>query len=524
VPKTVRFSHGPFLGMRYTTDPTRWDPKYVYRALNMVPADAENGGPYIRYPSFVVTDTAIAAAPQGIFWFAAFGQALAVIGGNLYQVGNWGAPFVSNATIVASGAALNAAGRVWATEFNKQLVLHDGVNRPFMVSLAGVVTSLTNAPASVYGNPTVYYGKLFFIKGADRYTLVWSEENAANTGYEAGGFNNAWTLQQSGNDALEAIQGMNDALYFWRRSSIGAIHGAVTPDFSAAGTHDEVSRKIGSVSASPLAVGDHIWFSDQFARPCRLAQGKLELLDKDIPEFFTDNTAVNGAPYGLPGASRGDSECRVGYEPRFNMVIFVMLDVLSRVRIVCFSAASGAALCELDPDPTLGVAWGIGAWSFAYRGTATGFGNKVCAIARAAAGNVFFYDGSEAGGPYYAASGAAHQPNAWRITLPPRGDSPDVIYQVSDLEAELDLQGGAAGGAVTFGLNADQQVGVTTAVGAAIVVGAQANRRTYVVRARAKRRLRFAQGQLDGNASLGYWGVHRVHIAGVPMGRSAKVT
>jgi hypothetical protein len=76
---------------------------------------------------------------------------------------------------------------------------------------------------------TVYYAKLFMLK-RDRKTIVWSEENQPNTGYEAGGYNNAWELTQTSNEPLTAIIGTNEALYYGRKTSVGAIRGACQLD------------------------------------------------------------------------------------------------------------------------------------------------------------------------------------------------------------------------------------------------------------------------------------------------------
>lgn len=137
----------------------------------------------------------------------------------------------------------------------------------------GTVTVLTNAP-QMYGM-TVYYGKLFGIKTAEPNTIVWSEEFDATTGYEAGGFNNAWTLSQTqAAAALVRLVGTNEALYYFRQNSIGAVRGAVTTDFINDGTREGVSESIGLLGKHAVTVREQeMWFMDGNLRPHILTFG-----------------------------------------------------------------------------------------------------------------------------------------------------------------------------------------------------------------------------------------------------------
>lgn len=507
--KRVPLRNGPFLGMRYVADPKLGDEHHCYRAINMVPT---KDGFYQRYFSFGVTDSGISGALQGFFEFEALGTPVAVIGGALYQVTSSGVPslFVSGATITAAGATLSTTAGVWGIEFNKQLVLHDGTNRPFMVDAAGVVTNLANAPASAYGNPARYYGKLFFIKGSERNTIVWSEENDATIGYEAGDYNNAWTLSQAGTGNLYAILGTNEALYYWRPTATGLIRGAVTPDFSTAGTHDEVSRLRGSVSGSPLVIDNVPWFVDQNCVVCRIVDGAVQPFDADLHEFYNDSS-VSYTPGAYPGASSGaPSECRLGYDPRFGIVIAVLQDVLSRVRVVSIRVNTGDVACEFDWDPGLAVAWGNGAWRLAQGALFTGSGRKLYALARAA-GNVFVYRQPDPGGSYYAASGTTHQPTNWQVIGAPLGAVDEVVWHSDTFTADLDVAGGAAGAAVTLQMNTTTQPGTVTTIGS-VTVGAQATRRGYRASVGSARESRWLQPGITGNDSMGFWAVKRLVV------------
>ena len=133
-------------------------------------------------------------------------------------------------------------------------------------------TKLTAAP--LMDSLCVYYAKLFGIKHTEQTTFVWSEENDPTIGYEAGGYNNAWTLGQTGSEPLHALAGANEALYYWRDGKIGAIRGEVTTNFSTTGTREGVSEDVGTVYPdSVVAVGDAFWFMDRLKRPHKLTFG-----------------------------------------------------------------------------------------------------------------------------------------------------------------------------------------------------------------------------------------------------------
>lgn len=301
---------GPFTHMVYNADVFRNEPGSVYYAQQMVPADPVDGGPYVRRAS----DWAGITAPNitvlqflGVLRRRSGFLNVMIADGQIWSATIAGGPWslvVTTANFATATITISTAATIHAVTFNNQLVVNDGVNRPFTwdgSAGAGGLVSLTNAPAVCFGKPAVYYGKIFWIKdvaaaSADRSTLVWSEENAPNTGYEAGGYNNAWTLEQSGAGPLVAILGTNEALYYWRPTAIGRIGGAVTPDFRTAGTHDDVSRTVGTTSPGGVALGEaEIWFPDAKGWPWMLPIGGVpESRVSDIADFFTlmDQTAT----------------------------------------------------------------------------------------------------------------------------------------------------------------------------------------------------------------------------------------
>lgn len=182
-------------------------------------------------------------------------------------------------TEVALGAiALSAAAeRVYGVTFADYLIVSDGINRPFKVRLTTLVASvLTNFAEPAFGPPVVYYDKLFFILANKRTEIQWSEEGDPDNGYlgpcldgAGGNYDNAWELRQTDQDALTLLVPSNQALAYARQQGIGLILGPVTSDFQSTGTHDAISRPLGTLSpaASVLLDDGRLWFIDQFGRP-----------------------------------------------------------------------------------------------------------------------------------------------------------------------------------------------------------------------------------------------------------------
>ena len=196
--------------------------------------------------------------------------------------------------LVDLGAVLlsAAAERVYGVTFANYLILSDGVNRPFKVSLTDfAVSHLTNFAEPAYGPPVVYYDKIFFILDGKRTEIQWSEEGDPDIGYlgpcDAGGnFDNAWELRQTSQDALSMLVASNAALVYFRLQGIGVIHGPATDQFQAQGVHDGISRKLGTRSpgASVLLDNGALWFVDHLGRPAlaEMAGGAREIVGPQV--------------------------------------------------------------------------------------------------------------------------------------------------------------------------------------------------------------------------------------------------
>lgn len=273
-----------FAGMRYT----RWDaqasPSHAYLAYNAILDMSGAGSAYRGRPGrYRVSSTQLGGGGRGqlVYQFTkndGTAYTVAIAGGKFYTL-NWGSgawtEVLSAANFSSASITLSTTARCHAVTFNNQMVVSDGTNTPWMwdgTSGAGL-TKLTNAPVA-YGRPTVYVAKLFFIKNTDRASIVWSEENDASTGYEAGGYSNVWPLIQTGSEGLQAIRGTNDGLYFWRTRSIGQVRGQFNANFATENTLDGVSTLVGTQSPrGVLYYNDTFYFPDQYGRPCRLRPG-----------------------------------------------------------------------------------------------------------------------------------------------------------------------------------------------------------------------------------------------------------
>lgn len=319
--KPANLSRDNFQGMFAGIDDEPQNPNLYHYALNMVP---QPDGTMMQRPPFGV----VATVTGGSVIFAA---------GKLRKrdgtVVNWrltGAPSIEVAVLTGTGSWTTVAdasdftfasityaateGTPWATYSDATkdyIIFANGAQKPFAYDGAtthvACLTSISNAPTTAR-RPTSYAGKLFFIKSSDPRTIVWSEEFALNTGYQAGGYSNVWTLGQTSTEGLTSILGTNDALYFSRLHSIGKIVGQVGPDFSTSATQDAVSVGVGSVGELCLA-GDSIWFLDPQGQPYYIPFGgiaaavNLSAVHPEDPTLAVQGTgnARTIEPFGFGG-------------------------------------------------------------------------------------------------------------------------------------------------------------------------------------------------------------------------------
>lgn len=194
-------------------------------------------------------------------------------------------------------------------------------------------------PWTAFGQPVIYTGAVFFILSTvegvgQRTTIAWSEPNQPNVGYQQTGYDNAWTLTQTSTEPLFALAPTNDALYYFRALSIGAITGAPNVNFQNTATHDVVAANVGcTLPATICTFLNYVYFLDANGRPYRFAIGGApEPIWRQSPVRFASTSPVGGA---LPGAW-------AVVEPNLNVCLFTRgtattADTLTDV----FDAATG---------------------------------------------------------------------------------------------------------------------------------------------------------------------------------------
>ena len=270
-----------FDGMIDSLDTAVGSPHKAFLLQNVYPQDPEINGGLVGTPGFQLTeDNQLGSAgkrtTQRTYQYTQLdGTEFTVgfVGGKMYTY-SWGGQAWTEKTLSGAGVVLSETAKVFCVTFNNKLIVNpnDGTNEMFSWDGSSFVSLTESAP--IFGQPVVYYAKLFGIKWAERTTIQWSEENSETTGYESSGFNNSWTLGQTDQETLHALHATNEALYYFRARSIGEISGAVTANFSTDGVRDGVSETVGTLS--PAAVVSHeknIYFLSADGRPHMIRPG-----------------------------------------------------------------------------------------------------------------------------------------------------------------------------------------------------------------------------------------------------------
>lgn len=263
----VPLRDGPWTGMVDSIAPTSKIKGKYYYGQNIYPLSPELGDGIVGRPGVRVMGGQGGAVGvrrvQGIYQFTkkdGTEYTIRVVGGKFYTL-NWGTEIwtevLTAANLAGAAITLDTTARVYFATFSDKLLVSDGVNTPWLwdgTTGAGL-TKLVNAPV-FYGQPTVYYARVFGIKASDRVTFVWSQTDDATTGYEAGGFNNAWTLTQADPNRLFRLIGTNDALYVLRARGGTTVTGSVQSNFASAATRDALSATIGTSSPAAVILDD----------------------------------------------------------------------------------------------------------------------------------------------------------------------------------------------------------------------------------------------------------------------------
>ena len=319
----------PFDGMTSTLNAQGTPPGRAHHLTNLIP---EPGGGARTRPGY--RDTAATysgtwgtnARTQALAQFTTSGgttYTIAVVAGVVYTLafdgdvtsGTWTERVTQAQLSGASVTFSTTAKRTWWAVLNDQIVFTDGVNTPWMWdgTSGGGITDLTSCPV-LYGRPVIHYGKVVGIKNTERSTIVWSEENDPATGYETGGYNNAWTLSQTATDPLYSLLATNRGLYYFRDLGIGLITGAVTPDFQNAGVRDEISTSVGTRStAGTLEHDGKIWFVSSIGQPWAIAGGQLVPIWKDMALSVAEEAVWKAADYPSAYVTSGNQGDNTGW-------------------------------------------------------------------------------------------------------------------------------------------------------------------------------------------------------------------
>lgn len=372
------YETGPWTGLRDSLDPkVSRDPQKLLASENMYPLELDKPSAFVGWPGFDQAGT------QGGDTNKRTGQAVGqftqedgdeftfrVVGGQGIQTYDWSletwSTVVTVANLTTSSITLSETARVYWVQFNDKIIFSDGTNTPFYWtggSGAAAVVSLTNAPV-FYGQPTVYYNKLFAIKNTERNKAVWSEEDDPTIGYETSPYRNFWKLIQTKTDALVALVGENDRLVFLRRSSTGAIRGAVTPEFQTDGTREGIDETIGTMSPSGVVYADkRPFFVTDKARP-HVVQGDtvvplwadlqqtLRGIDlstlSNVIALFEPNTKL--VLFGMSELGQTDPSVLIAYNPVLNTPVSVVRGFTFQAIGIVKDASGVQRMMHLDSD------------------------------------------------------------------------------------------------------------------------------------------------------------------------------
>jgi len=280
LPRVLALAAGQWQGMDDTPEPVAAEPTMVSMARNCYVAPLSAGGAYVGRPGTSLAGVQLGASNQRTAQFigqfttqAGTEYTVLVLYGEIYTY-DWGANawtrVVTTANLTTAGATLSNSVRVRGLVFANQLVLSDGINDPISwtgTSGAGGITVLSNADV-LFGKPWVRASKLGGIKATERNTWIWSEEGLLNTGFEAGGYTNAWTVPNPGNERLVAGVATNSSITLFWETTASVILGASNDEWATGNTTPSVSSTLGTRSPdSVLALDEGVLFVDQDGRP-----------------------------------------------------------------------------------------------------------------------------------------------------------------------------------------------------------------------------------------------------------------
>lgn len=340
---TTRLKTGPWKGVVTTTDPFDTGPDTLLDATNgYIPApDGATGwkqrpGMSLFNGGDPVTTSATTFRGQGVITYTDLSLVtynFVVFNGKLWRAD---AQFGAFEDVTPVGITIDAgvSTRVFGTPFGAQLIMTDGVNRPWLASnlsaspITGTYIDYDSAGTTwaAFGPFVEYAGSVFCIlkqvnNVARRSDVSWSLPADASIGWQQTNYDFNWTLQQAATGteppALFALSATNTQLFYFRERSIGSLSGVPGPNLSGQATHDAISVNVGTMSPqSVLQFGNIIYFPDSFGRPYRLIAGG----DQDPqPIWHQMRAIVDASSVGFPGVN--DVVCTAAIDPTLNLYV-----------------------------------------------------------------------------------------------------------------------------------------------------------------------------------------------------------
>lgn len=355
-----------------TKDPGDADPRLLVAARNVYIPDPEAGSGVYSRPGFpllnggtVIHSNITPFKGQGVFtnfdvngdptnWMA--------FGGSLYRY-DAATDTATDVTPVGVTIDANTTTRVYFASLGGVMAVSDGVNRPWIASnlsstpITGTYIDFDSAGGAwvAFGPPVVFGGSGFFVLtsvtavGA-RLDIAWTEPNNWALGYQQTGYDNRWTLEQTGTTPINGLAGTNIALYYWRQRSIGSISGAVGPDLASTATHDAISTNVGTAAPQTIVqFGDTIYFCDVIGRPWSFTLGS-----RPKPIWHQLRAIVDESETGYPGLTMDTATA--GFDPTLNQVCMAIwspnpASAASPTDMQVFDANSGAYVGKWSIGP-----------------------------------------------------------------------------------------------------------------------------------------------------------------------------
>lgn len=230
------------------------------------------------------------------------------------------------------------AARVWVQYCANGYIFNDESGPPWYCTAQQLATAVFTGSAisgavhiavgasgaliTAKGPPAIYDGCAFFIvpnaDGSSNNAFTWSQPNQPLVGYQqtVGGFTytNYASVSEAGQNNINAIVAENDALYYFRSTSIGSITGNVSTGFATSVVQDNISETIGCENIRAIfKVGADIAFMDISGRPWRLQDGGqlIPLADGAMTALYGTSTVGGMVSY------TGGSAFPVAAEPPY---------------------------------------------------------------------------------------------------------------------------------------------------------------------------------------------------------------